>query len=315
MNLLQIVNVYQLALNLMGKSGDILVMSGEGTALTRYRKKVGWPNRAGEQAEWSMTMQLYCFCEEFDMAGDMYDKISSVDMGFFSGTYLYHVRVFYFAIVAMQRAKKSGRRKDIKEAQKHFRKIESWVVENRALNLSHKLLILRAEHLTLSTGRKKKVKDDTLKLAFDEAITASTKAGFLNAAGLAALLASRAVEDTSLRRDYLRRACESYSNWGAVGVVEHLQMKYETLLADTRDGGSSSLLAVELNEGTTTSSGFRSRERFDDSIVHEHRSISQKNLMTSPTNNTKGHLKGFGGWLSSLKSVPLQVQNLSYDVK
>lgn len=261
MSILANVPLYQCILNLTGQSDDILDMAlGEAV---EYRTKLGWENRTGEHAQFSYHMQLSFYCAEYDVASALAEKVELINSGVSRALPLYHARVFFFCLIAMQNAKETGKRKYRVKAKKHYDVVRGWVVKQRAINVVHKLQILDAEMLNLEP--KKRQKDQPTVEVWSTAISASIKAGFLQDAALAAYLASRAVKDREQSRDYFLRSCELYRSWGATGVAEYLESS-----ARRR---RSSLLTGSATSGSSSSSlrtGYRSRERFDKSISLKH---------------------------------------------
>ena len=256
MMLLANVPLFQCILNLTGRSDDILDMS-HGEAV-HYRALIGWEHRTGEHAEWSYQMQIAFYCEDFGLATSLSKKLQHIDVGPVRGLPIFHARVFFFALIAMHNAKATGKRKYIFEARKHYKVVKHWVSENRAINVVHKLLILDAEMLTMS--RRWRQRKNELVEAFDRAVAASTRAGFLQDAALAAHLASRAIDGDECL-DYFRRARELYLTWGAKQVVDHI-------------GSTSSFRPMIPRPAlTSTSPGYRSREHFDGSVALSHKKL------------------------------------------
>jgi hypothetical protein len=156
--------------------------------------------------------------QKFDLATQLYQKLEDLDPGIAKGLPLYHARVFFFALICMHNAKQpKSKRKHKAEGKKYLEVVRGWVVDKRAINLVHKLMILEAEMMTVRSGKKvlrSKIKDASfhattslsegatnaaantmLIAAFDKAIAASAKTGFLQDAALACHVASRAAAD------------------------------------------------------------------------------------------------------------------------
>lgn len=258
MTVLANVPVYQCILNLTGQSDSILDMS-HGKAMD-YRTKLGWEERTGEHAEWSFHMQIAFYCEDYALATTLAEKVEQINPGASGALPLYHARVFFFCLVAIHNAKETGKRQYRVKAKKYYNVVRGWVVKQRAINVVHKLQIVDAEMLTLEP--KKRQTDEALSQAFSKAIAASTKAGFLQDAALAARLASRAIQEKELSREYFRKSCELYRSWGARGVADYLEQsarRRRTSFTGSTSGSSSSIRA-----------GYRSRERFDKSVSLKH---------------------------------------------
>ena len=272
LRLLHMLPIYQLVLNLTGQNHDILDMY-RGKAMD-YREKLGWgtKSRDGEEAQWSYSLHLYVYCEAWDLAYDMYDKMIDKDIGVLRSFPIWHHRVFFFALIAIHRARgapwmKRGKIK--REAEKHVALIHLWVSKRKAINLLSKYLILRAELLTI---QRKVPSDSVLTAAYDKAIQLSLRSGYPQDAALAAASAARAVRDTTLQVHYALHAQDSYTQWGAHGVVQHL--------CATSDIHKR---AAETNLDQKDSIRFRSRRRFDSSIteVHKEYSLGSSEMLSS----------------------------------
>lgn len=255
--------IYQLVLNLTGNSPDILDMY-HGKAMD-HRERLGWGQRSrdGEEAQWAYSLQLYVYCDNWALADEMYNKMVKKDPGFLRGFPLWHVRVVFFALVAIHRVKVAPWYKRAilrREVTKHVSLIQLWVQQRSAINLVHKFNLIQAELLTI----KPKLPDDAaLRRAYDKAIQAAMKSGYLQDAGLAAHLAAHAVRDPERQEHYVLLAEEAYERWGAGGLVKHL-----------RDCSPLYAKAQRRTESADLSQGFRSRKRFDASITSVHKEIA-----------------------------------------
>lgn len=215
--------LFQLVMNLTGRTSNILDMYNGGAMC--YRTMIGWggdKGRSGELAQWSYSLHLYVYCEEWDMANEMYDKLINEDIGFLRSFPIWHCRIFFFALVAMYNAKQAKGWKRYKWTQaieKHTKLIRMWVLGRKAINMVHKLQLLEAVQLTL---KRPYPADEVLVPAFDTAILAASKAGFFQDAALGAAHAARAVKDEDKKMDYAVFAQQAYKKWGASGVARHL---------------------------------------------------------------------------------------------
>lgn len=151
LRLLHMLPIYQLVLNLTGKSSDTLSMY-DGKAMD-YRRKLDWQkkDRPAETAQWSYACHLYVYLEEFDKAYEMYDLVVQLDIGPLRHFPVWHVRIFFLAIIAIQRARGSPWTQRIKwkrQIDKFLAQMRMWVQERKAINLVHKYILLEAELLT-----------------------------------------------------------------------------------------------------------------------------------------------------------------------
>ena len=251
LRILHMLPLYQIVLNLTGQSKNILDMYN-GEAMD-YRAKIGWKNRDGEIAQWSYSLALYVYCEEWEKANEMYDNLIDKDIGFLRSFPMWHNRVFFFAIVATYNARTSKllkKRKFTRALEKHMKLFRQWVMERNAINLVHKLQILEAMQLTLL---RQYPSDKVLISAFDRAILVASRSGYFHDAGLAASLASRAIRDRDKRVDYASIAIGAYRKWGAQGIIDHLESTSSVYREASRFDGAS----------IRDTGALRSRERFE----------------------------------------------------
>ena len=144
-------------------------------------------------------------------------KLSALDVAYFSTS----ICLFFSGLTCSGLAKKTGKRKYIKEARKAVRKME-FVMRGRGLNNLHRYLLMQADLLAL-TSRKR---DQDVKAAYDKGIATAGKAGFVQDAALGNELAFeyfRSIGDDYWAEQYLTRACELYYEWGAVAKVQYLK--------------------------------------------------------------------------------------------
>jgi len=95
------------------------------------------------------------------------------------------------------------------------------------------LLLLRAEHLSVTSKKADKVKE-----AYDEAIVAAARLGFQHNQALAnerAGIYCLHEGDRYWAATYLSRARGLYIIWGAKAKVKHLSEKYKQLLEDSSE--------------------------------------------------------------------------------
>ena len=217
--------LYQLVLNLVGQTNNVLDMY-HGDAMY-YRTILGWggeKGRDGEIAQWSYSLHLYVYCEEWEKATEMYTKLIDVDIAYLKSFPMWHCRIFFFALVAMHNARYSKGLKRVRymlQVKKHMNHIRTWVVQRKAINLVHKLHLLEAVELTLK--HRQYPSDEILINAFNPVIVYASKAGFFQDAALAASLAAQTIQNSVRQLDYACLAQQGYKKWGATGVAKHLE--------------------------------------------------------------------------------------------
>jgi predicted ATPase len=269
---LLLIPTFQCVLNLTGKSDNILDMSHG--AAERYRKRFGGKSSRGQESEFSFLMQIAFYCEDFRLATHMAEKLKHAGNGISRGSFFEQTRVFFFTLIAIQQARKNTRRplkQEIfrREAKKLYEAFRLWVIDKKSINAVHKLLILDAEMMSIQ--RRPQVDSDTIRAAYDKAVAASTRSGFLQDGALAAQLASRAIP--AAKDLYFERALELYSSWGAAGLVEHLLKKPSAGASESSSSHSDSAAEGTSTQQQQPGTSFRSRERFDARLVKAHKSL------------------------------------------
>jgi hypothetical protein len=223
------------------------------------RNKYGWDKIIGKESDWSYGMQIAFLCGDMQAANEYANKLKSVAVRVKKKRlpwYFGQVRVFYFALIAVSNARETGKRKYIQEAKKYEAQIREWVHTEGSINMPQKLQLLEAELASVkpnifSCTARQTPTVHSLQVLYDKAIASSRRAGFLQDAALAALLASKAVDVGDDR--YFRMGMEMLESWGASAVAAHYEKGCPKL-------------AVELGQSSSTlnsrGSGYRSRSRF-----------------------------------------------------
>lgn len=259
--------VYQFLLNMNGQSENVLDLK-RGKAVD-HRATLGWEPPPETASGLDLAMNLYIHCQEFGLATKAYEKLHKMDMGLLRIGAVFHVRTYNFALICIHNAKRKvfSLKNWKKRALKYVSMVEKWVEEFKAINMYHRLLLLKAELFTL---KKPYPSDEVLIDAYDEVIVRSARSGFLQDSALAASLGARAVSNKCERLQYAFRSQEMYTSWDAAGVVKHLQSR----LKMHKEAGTSnpSDFATNISSGL----GVRGRQRFrdEDGILQVHRSIT-----------------------------------------
>ena len=112
-------------------------------------------------------------------------------------------------------------------AKKVRSKVSEWV-RSGAINLVHQLLILDAEDAAAKGFH------NDARQAYEKAIAASVRGGFLQDAGIANERYATYLLTVGLERDaryYTREAIRYFSEWGAARKVQQLRQRYSKLLS------------------------------------------------------------------------------------
>ena len=153
--------------------------------------------------------------------------------------------VFMFcALTAMSILSTERKRKFRRIAKMYTKELAKWV-EKKALNVQHKLLLVQAQREALNKNKKKKRHDETRVISlFNDAVSASRKAGFTHDAALANELAGKyclSLNDRERARFYMMDALELYGVWEAQAKVDQMLETYQFLgLQDVKSSFSSS---------------------------------------------------------------------------
>ncbi|KAL7575543.1 hypothetical protein ACA910_020119 [Epithemia clementina (nom. ined.)] len=227
--LLMLYPFQQCAANLLGHSPDILNLN-QGQ-LKSLRASLGWKpglGGSGEFTEASIRMQIAFYCEEFELARSLMKHVKGNASLVSVALWPDQQRTFFYCLIELH-SLKSRKKKNLlgalshyREARKFYNQMRRWVIDKRSINSAHKLLILDAEMQSWQhSDRKASSKPEHLKQAYDKAIAASTRAGFLQDGALAAHLACRAFHDEESL--YWDRAVDLYNKWGARGIVNYIE--------------------------------------------------------------------------------------------
>lgn len=299
---------WQLLLNLLGRSSDPLMLTGKAMDEVSFVEKATAEKNIGAlQTYWINKGQL---CYYF---GDMIEARrvlvefgktkGNMETHFFTTTY-----TFFMALVLLDLARTTKKRKHVTAAKKLIKTMQGWVKLGNS-NLAHKLLLLTAECNALHEKNEKNIRR-----AFDAAIVAASRAGFIQDAALgnerAGLwLSSRSSEDNDYwARVYLERAFLLYSDWSAQGKARHLVKCHSRILkidgsssiektggesisqhtgfsgpnsgtsgyerSSFRGSESSSLdISAKLSQSSTA---FRGVQRFDPNVVRQHTNVAER---------------------------------------
>lgn len=131
------------------------------------------------------------------------------------------------------------------------------------------MLILKAESLSIQRQQRcwRKPSTGAVKDAYDFAIQASARSGFLQDHALANELAGHHFlweeNESFLSRTYIKRAYEIYNDWGASAKSAELKNRFSELFG-------SEFFPTSLD----ASDGHRARERYSEDTLAAHRSMS-----------------------------------------
>jgi len=132
-------------------------------------------------------------------------------------------------LYAMARKNKKKRRHYMAQA-KLIRKEFTKSLKNKNPNVLHYVILLKAEQAAL----KRKRDQENVRKLYNDAITTAARGGYVHDAALAqerfADFLLNEVGDTEGATYHIEEAIQRHTNWGAMGIVEHLRDKYQDVL-------------------------------------------------------------------------------------
>lgn len=255
----QYLPLWQMMLNLMSKSENPTLLTGDAMDQAEFEQ-----SSLGVVVMKSYRMQLAYYYDELELAGSLMDDLRPHSNSFVA-PFFQIARRFFFALIRMGVARKAPMNKRKKLLQKIKKEDIDWLEERvsaGAINCLHKLYILKAEMATFDSGK------DVIKKAFEQAIMTSSRAGFSQDEALANELAASyflSVGDFPNASDYLTRAHEKYSQWGALGKVKQLEQKYVLIKGDANGSGGGRRVSRNKNH--------KGRQRFSSRFSDCHKSV------------------------------------------
>ena len=137
--------------------------------------------------------------------------------------------LYFSALIPLAMASQNGSMVLKRRARSAINAVRKAVTkEHKAINLIHKLHLLDADFLALN----KRKDSETIRHAYDRAITMASRAGLRQDAALGNLRAGQYFMgvDTNWATHYLSRSVELFEDWGAHGVVKYMQARYLGLI-------------------------------------------------------------------------------------
>ena len=195
-------------------------------------------------------LELAVYMRELGVAEQLADKlmhIASNDSAYLPLT----CRTFFTGLMASGLAHRTGLGKYKSRARALTAEMKR-IVKTRGLNSLPKYLLMQADLLACTSGKKKSEK---VRLAYDEAVSAALKIGATQDGALASELAGEyfaRLEDDPRRKQYFQQAHDLYLEWGALKKLEHLQRHWGAFI------DRSSVIAHSMSQNNWVSSEFRS---------------------------------------------------------
>jgi hypothetical protein len=230
------------------------------------------PNRKPKDLEretlLSYGMQLSFYMGDIEKSTDCYEKLKDVKMGMHKATVLYHIRLFFFALVCIENFRISQKGRFKTEAKKYMDTLRK-LVETGAINVVHKLQLLDAEFCSLTSKETNEAVNELLR-KYEKAIVSATRTGFLQDGALSNYLCAkfclRQESKKAVADNYFLQSCELYTTWGASAVAKSVKQQHLSEYAEIT------------SPAVRTNSGFRSRTHFRPSLAQMHKSLSMAKL-------------------------------------
>lgn len=243
------VPLWQCMLNLMGRSANPTVMTGDAMDQEQFEK-----GKLGVVVMMSYRMQLAYYFGDLTLGETLVDKLRPHSESF-AAPYFQVARRFFFSLILLGLAKRSKKQNPPKSVKKDIEWLKKRVNQG-AINCLHKLLIVDAE-LSSFKGDPEKIQK-----GYDNAIVTARKSGFSQDEALANELAGAfffARNDNFWATKYLTRAYQLYYEWGAMGKAKHLEEQYSTLISKEQ----------RMAQGTN----LKGRRRFSHRLSDSHQSV------------------------------------------
>ena len=236
---------WQAVLNLMGRTDDPLVLSGEAMSQEEMLQT------AERDKNHPLRVQLYChrlqlavYYGEFDVAATLIRPCSSIGMVNPGNPIVWRTALFE-GIAAFEMVRQ-GKRRWKGTAIKAMSKVQKWV-EAGNLNCVHILFLLQAEQAALYKNNL----DRTHKL-YNKAIATAARNGFRNDRALASERCGRMYDqlgDEDWANEYYKQAHDAYSEMEAFGKIDHMNGQRQSLQL-TMDVGVLDTHATTRDSGT-----------------------------------------------------------------
>lgn len=221
---MEVIPLFQGILNLMGRSDDPLILSGEAMVQDEFLEDA--EERCiptATQKVFLVRMQLAYYFGDIGLAAEMLESCKKL-MATITAHMVYEVFTFFRGLIYMEQARRTKKWKYRRSARGVMKTMKKWV-QDRGVNCVHKLWLLEAEYATLNRRGSRPQKDKIMN-AFDSAISAAARSGLVHDAALAnerAGLWFQSLGDEFWASSYLSRAHDLYLEWGADAKADDLR--------------------------------------------------------------------------------------------
>ena len=158
----------------------------------------------------------------YALAEKMVKKTEGVQQ-YAMGMFVTNVQVYYKGLVYFALARERKKKKWVQKAEKAMTKMQEWAKLSAEGNCIHKAILMEAEFHSL------KGKTDMAAMAYDNAVAAANKSGFIQDEALAYELGGVFYKDSGDEVNssrFFARAHRLYQVWGAEAKAEVLKNQY-----------------------------------------------------------------------------------------
>jgi tetratricopeptide (TPR) repeat protein len=218
-----VLSLWQMALNLLGQSGDPLVLTGEAMNEEETLKTVlETGNIMLEVWLYSLKMQLMYLLGDYHQALEFAKKAKEYVVKIYQGEPLVPRHTFFSGLVWIEKG-------NARQGKKILKKMKKWV-QNGNVNCLHQVQHLEAE-LAHLRGEK-----DVAKQMYNASILSAGKGSFINDKALAheraGLFHLKSDDDTYWAAYHFNCSIEAYQNWSATIKVRQLIQNYGDILSE-----------------------------------------------------------------------------------
>jgi len=210
--------LWQLQLNLMGRSEDPAHLTGEALDLERSiadcLENKRFPSLQLLYSQCSVVAYIF---NEYDLAGDMVERTIETEKQVLRKAEAFGMYLFYHGLISFVLARKTKSDKWLTRANEALSEMEKYA-KIGPCNFQHKLLLLEAENAYLFGDI------DSAMIKYDRAIVTAGEYEFVNDQALACERAGDFLLEQNDTRAlcYYNKAHSFYTNWGAKGKADHL---------------------------------------------------------------------------------------------
>jgi predicted ATPase len=219
----------QFALNMTGQADNLTVLTGEAMNEANFMSEAVTLAKVNVHFIRMILLYILGQVEAASVELEALERCQGSTEGtHFMTTFI----IMYSGLVSLAMAQKTQRRKYIAGSRKYMNLISKYVKDGR-MNCPPLFCLLQAIQKSGTSDKSRKAE---VHQAFDDAISANARGGFLQFEAIANEMAGEfmlSCQDLSLGHSYLHRAWQLYSEWQADAKVQQLETKYRAMQITT----------------------------------------------------------------------------------